>query len=69
MISDLARKQLISLRKDKKKTQLEMAKILGYESSKAYYELESGKTALKVEHLEKVSNFFGIDPSYFFIQQ
>lgn len=66
MVSDNARKKLVELRKTRKLTQADVAKILGYETSKGYYELESGKTSLKVEHIEKLSNYFNVTPAYFF---
>lgn len=54
------------LRKTKKLTQEDMAKILGYTSAKGYHDIESGRIKLKIEHLQKISNEFHIPIEKFF---
>ena len=66
MITDVARMRMIDIRRKNKLKQIDVARALGYLSSKAYFELESGKTALKVEHLDKLSSFYDVPVSYFF---
>lgn len=49
-----------NLREERGLTLQQMAEILGYSSAKGYYEVENGKIKLRIEHLEKLSNFFNI---------
>lgn len=48
------------LRKDNGLTLQQMAEILGYSSAKGYYEVETGRIKLRIEHLEKLSIFFNV---------
>lgn len=44
----------------------ELAKAVGFETAKGYYDLESGRTKLTVLHLEKIASYYGLELSYFF---
>ncbi len=66
LFKDIVRMRVIDIRRKNKKTQAEIASVLGYESSKAYYELESGRTSTKIKHLEKLSEYYQVAISYFF---
>ena len=66
LVKDIVRMRVIDIRRKNKKTQAEVASVLGYESSKAYYELESGRTSIKIKHLEKLSEYYQVSIAYFF---
>lgn len=42
------------MRKKYHLTQKDMADILGYKTAKAYHDIESGRTKLKLEHIKKI---------------
>lgn len=44
----------------------DMADILGYKTAKAYHDIESGRTKLKLEHIKKLSTRFNIPVEKFF---
>lgn len=48
------------IREERGLTLQQMAEIVGYSSAKGYYEVETGKIKLRIEHLEKISKFFDI---------
>ncbi|TXI35277.1 MAG: XRE family transcriptional regulator [Candidatus Moraniibacteriota bacterium] len=50
-------------------SQLDLAQALGYESATAISLIESGDRKLKVEDLEKISNFFHRDIKFFLGQE
>ena len=54
------------LREKNNLTQNDMAKVLGYKTSKGYHDVECGKTKLKLEHLQKISIKFHVPIEYFF---
>ena len=51
---------IIKIRNDRRKTQLDIASELEIESS-TYSKIESGKIALSVERLAKIASFFKMD--------
>ena len=59
-------KKIKKWRKINNLTQNDMAKILGYKTSKGYHDVECGKTKLKIEHLQKISTKFHIPIENFF---
>lgn len=65
MIQEILMK-IKKLREDRGLSLKDVAKGIGYKSGKGYYEVESGKISLKVEHVEKLANFYGISVTYFF---
>lgn len=54
------------IRKKYHLTQKDMADILGYKTAKAYHDIESGRTKLKLEHIKKLSTRFNIPVEKFF---
>lgn len=43
-----------------------VAKVLGYKSVKGYYEVETGRIKLRIEHIEKLSSLYNIPMENFF---
>ncbi|VBB05612.1 Hypothetical protein LUCI_0822 [Lucifera butyrica] len=59
-LSGIVLKTIKKLRIDNKYSLNDVAKGIGYETAKGYYDLESGKTDIKLEHLEKLSKFYKV---------
>lgn len=53
--------KLKKLRKDKKITQKEMAKFLGYKSKSGYCQLENGKVRMTLDKAKKISEILNVD--------
>ena len=53
------------LRKNYRYSLSEVAAGIGYETAKGYYDLESGKTDIKLEHLIRLSNFYNVSIDFF----
>lgn len=43
----------------------DVAQGIGYETTKGYYDLESGKTDIKLDHLDRLSQFYKIPLEFF----
>jgi len=54
-------RKLKSLRTNKRLTQFEVAKALGYETALGYHHIESGKTALRADQAYMLSKIFEIE--------
>lgn len=68
-IIDMQKEVLIvikELRQDRGYSLADVAKGIGYKTLKGYYDLESGKTDIKLEHLIKLTSFYCIPISFFF---
>lgn len=48
------------LRKKHKMTQDDMANLLGYRGKQGYSMIETGKSGISIENLEKLADFFGV---------
>lgn len=57
--------QIKQLRAKNKYSLAKVANGIGYETAKGYYDLESGKTDIKLEHLEKLAKFYGVPIGFF----
>lgn len=55
-----------TIREEKGLSLQEVADGIGYKTGKGYYDVESGRVALKVEHIERLADFYGIGLVYFF---
>ncbi|KHO62691.1 MAG: hypothetical protein PWQ23_123 [Thermoanaerobacter sp.] len=53
--------KLKKLRKDKKITQKEMAKFLGYKNKSGYCQLENGKVRMTLDKAKKISEILNVD--------
>ena len=65
---DVVLKRIKQLRIESKYSLEDVAKGIGYETAKGYYDLESGKTSIKLEHLDRLSKFYKIPIGFFFKQ-
>lgn len=59
-------KKIKMIREERGLSIIEMANILGYESTKGYYDVESGRVKLRIEHLERLSKYLKIPIEKFF---
>lgn len=57
---------LKKLRKKSKKTQAEIAQVLGYSSKSGYSMLESGKVELTISKAKILAEYYKVDPHIFF---
>ncbi|WP_294405783.1 helix-turn-helix transcriptional regulator [uncultured Clostridium sp.] len=57
---------LKQLRLENKKTQEEVAKILGYRSKSGYSMLENGKVELTISKAKKLAELYKVDVKIFF---
>ena len=62
-------KKLKSLRANKRLTQLEVAKALGYETALGYHHIESGKTTLRADQAYILSEMFNVEIKDLFFTQ
>lgn len=53
------------LRQERGYSLSDVAQGIGYETYKGYYDLERGKTDLKLEHLEKLAKFYNVPMEFF----
>ena len=58
-------KVIRKLRKERRYSLADVAIGIGYGTAKGYYDLESGKTDIKLEHLIKLSNFYKVPMGFF----
>ncbi len=61
-------KLLKKLRIENRKTQQEVAKVLGYSSKSGYSMLENGDVELTISKAKVLAIFYNIDPKIFFEQ-
>ncbi len=54
------------LRSDNKFSLDDVAQGIGYVTAKGYYDLESGKTSIKLDHLVRLSKFYKVPIEFFF---
>lgn len=55
------------LRVEHKKTQLELAQILGLKTASAYNKKEKGNVPFTLEDVRKLSDFYGVDVEEFIV--
>lgn len=65
-ITNNALKIIKMLREYKGYTMQEVADGINYKTGKGYMDIESGKTKLKLEHLEMLAQFYNVPISIFF---
>ena len=58
--SDKVITNIIKIRNEKRKTQIDVASVLDIDMS-TYSKIESGKIALSVDRLAKIASFFGME--------
>lgn len=56
------------LRKERGVEVLDVAEAVGYKSAKGYWELETGRTAMKLKTLEALAKFYNVPVSIFFAE-
>ena len=57
-----------SMRLERRLTAEKVAHAIGYETGKGYYDLEKGRVSLKLDHLERLAEFYGVPVSSFFCE-
>lgn len=57
------------LRMDHKKTQLEIAQILGLKTASAYNKKEKGNVPFTLEDVRKLSDYYGVDIDEFIVSR
>lgn len=67
-IVDIVLRNIKQLRIGNRYSLEEVAQGIGYETAKGYYDLESGKTSVKLEHLERLSKFYKVSIDFFLKQ-
>lgn len=65
-ITSMALKKIKELRESKGYTMQEVADGINYKTGKGYFDIETGKTKLKLEHLEMLAKFYGVPINIFF---
>lgn len=65
-ITDKVLKTMKGLREKRGLSMQEVADGINYKTGKGYFDLESGKTKIKLEHLEKLAKFYKVPISIFF---
>lgn len=64
-ITDKVLKTMRVLREKRGLSMQEVADGINYKTGKGYFDLESGKTKIKLEHLEKLAKFYKVPISIF----
>lgn len=65
-ITSMALKKIKELREAKGYTMQEVADGINYKTGKGYFDIETGKTKLKLEHLEMLAKFYEVPINIFF---
>lgn len=66
---EYALKVMKKLRIEKGLTLQDVADGINYHTGKGYYDIESGRSKVRLEHLEKLSEFYKVPISVFFNDQ
>lgn len=56
------------LRKERGVEVLDVAEAIGYKSAKGYWEIETGRIALKLKTLEALAKFYNVPVGIFFAE-
>jgi transcriptional regulator with XRE-family HTH domain len=65
-LQSVIREKLKRIRSERNIEVIEIAKALGYCSEKGYYDLESGRTDIKIKHIEILMGFYKLPKEAFF---
>lgn len=65
-ITNKVLKTMKVLREKRGLSMQDVADGIDYKTGKGYFDLESGKTKIKLEHLEKLAKFYKVPISIFF---
>ena len=64
-VSEKALQVIRNLRSEHRYSLGDVAVGIGYETAKGYYDLESGKTDIKLEHIERLAKFYNVPVEFF----
>ena len=65
-LNDYAASVAKKLRKERKLTLKDMGEVLGYKSTKIYFNIEHGQKSITLDELEKLCEIFGVKIGIFF---